>query len=203
MLWKSFGASGKTGIKGLFAMMLFAMFILSFGHAGLYSAFPLFCESVFSMSAEQVGIQFSILGLIAVIIQGGLIRPLSKIFAEEKIFIVGNFIMFIGMVVMGFSSSITMLTIGLATMSVGNSLNSPTINSLISKEADESMMGTTMGISQSIAGMGRVVGPTWGGLLFAVNAYLPFWASAVILFFLAILMLRLWKVSVGVKATVA
>ena len=60
-----------------------------------------------------------------------------------------------------------------------------------------------MGISQSIAGMGRVVGPTWGGFLFAINAYLPFWASAVILFVLAVLMFRLWNVSVGVKATAA
>jgi MFS transporter, DHA1 family, tetracycline resistance protein len=84
-------------------------------------------------------------------------------------------------------------------MSVGNSLNSPTINSLISKEADESMMGTTMGISQSIAGMGRVVGPTWGGFLFAIHAYLPFWASSIILFILAALMFRLWNVNVGVK----
>jgi len=200
-LWKSFGASGKTGIKGLFAMMLFAIFVLSFGHAGLYSAFPLFCEGVFNMSADQVGIQFSVLGLIAVVIQGGLIRPLSKIFAEEKIFIIGNVIMFLGMLVMGFASSITILTIGLATMAVGNSLNSPTINSLISKEADENMMGTTMGISQSIAGMGRVLGPTWGGFLFAIHAYLPFWASAGILFILAMLMWRLWNVSVGVKAT--
>ncbi|TNE74016.1 MFS transporter [bacterium] len=197
-LWKSFTKEGKTGIKGLFALMLLAMFILSFGHAGLYSSFPLFCESVMNMSADQVGIQFSVLGLIAVVIQGGLIRPLSKRFAEEHIFIVGNVLMFLGMLVMGFSSTITVLTSGLALMAIGNSLNSPTINSLISKEADQSMMGTTMGISQSIAGLGRVVGPTWGGFLFGVQAYLPFWATSFVLFILVLMGLRLWHVRVGV-----
>ncbi len=196
-LWKSFTSEGRTGIKGLFALMLLSMFILSFGHAGLYSSFPLFCESVMGMTADQVGIQFSVLGLIAVVIQGGLIRPLSKRFAEEHIFIVGNGLMFLGMVVMGFASTVVILTSGLAIMAIGNSLNSPTINSLISKEADQSMMGTTMGISQSIAGLGRVVGPTWGGLLFGVQPYLPFWATAGVLLVLVLMGLKLWNVRVG------
>jgi MFS family permease len=196
-LWKTFTKEGQTGIKGLFAMMLLSMFILSFGHAGLYSSFPLFCESVMGMTADQVGIQFSVLGLIAVVIQGGLIRPLSKRFAEERIFIVGNGLMFLGMIVMGFASSIAILTSGLALMTVGNSLNSPTINSLISKEADQTMVGTIMGISQSMGGLGRVVGPTWGGFLFGVQPYLPFWATAGVLLVLVFMGLKLWNVRVG------
>lgn len=196
-LWKSFGAEGQTGIKGLFTLMLVAMFVLSFGHAGLFSSFPLFCEQVMGMSADQVGIQFSVLGLIAVIVQGGLIRPLSKRFAEERIFLVGNVLMFLGMILMGISTTISMLTWGLAVMAVGNSLNSPTINSLISKEADPTMMGTVMGISQSISGLGRVVGPTWGGFLFGFNAYIPFWATAVVLLGLILMSGKLWNIRVG------
>lgn len=196
-LWKSFQAEGQTGVKGLFSVMLISMFILNFGHAGLFSSFPLFCESILGMTAAQVGVQFSVLGLIAVVVQGGLIRPLSKRFAEERIFLVGNVIMFIGMVLMALSTTLTFLTVGLSVMAFGNSLNSPTINSLISKEADPNMMGTVMGVSQSMAGLGRVIGPTWGGFLFGLNAYAPFWVTSVVLLGLIILSKQLWNIKVG------
>lgn len=196
-LWSTFTQEGNSGVKGLLGILVFGMFVLSFGHAGLYSAFPLFCDEVMGMTADQVGIQFSVLGLIAIVIQGGLIRPLTKIFEEKHIFIVGNVIMFLGMVTMGLASSITILTIGLAGMAIGNSLNSPTLNSLVSQEVDSKNVGASLGISQSMAGLGRVVGPTWGGFLFSFQPYLPFWATSIVLFLLILFTMRLWNVKFG------
>jgi len=178
--WKSLSA-GKENANPFFGILLFAAFLLSFGQASLYSAFPLFCDSQLGMSPEQVGIQFFYIGLIAVIVQGGLIRPLTKWFAEEKVFLAGNFFMTAGMGLLAFSGTVSMLTLFLAIMAFGHSLNLPTMNSLISKEADPGSVGAMMGTAQGLSGLGRTIGPTWGGLLFGISPYLPFYLTALVL----------------------
>ncbi len=177
--WKTLN-SGKSA-SPFFGILLLAAFVLSFGQASLYSAFPLFCDSELGMSPEQVGIQFFWLGLIAVIVQGGLIRPLTKYFAEEKVFLAGNIIMTIGLALIAFAGTISMLTVFLGLMAFGHSLNLPTMNSLISKEADPTRVGAMMGTAQGLSGLGRTIGPTWGGFLFGISPQLPFVATAFVL----------------------
>ncbi|MDG5767422.1 MFS transporter [Balneolales bacterium ANBcel1] len=178
--WRKLAAEQKS-TGGPVMLLLGAMFLLSFGQASLYSAFPLFAEAILEMTPEQVGMQFFYIGLIAVIVQGGLIRPLSRWFSETGLFFTGNILMTIGFGAIAFSQSMSMLTVFLGIMALGHSLNLPTINSLISKEAGTKSYGAMMGISQGLSGLGRAIGPTWGGLLYGVMVYLPFYATALVL----------------------
>ncbi|MFO8030349.1 MAG: MFS transporter, partial [Cyclonatronaceae bacterium] len=170
----------KTG-GGSLIFLLGALFLLSFGQASLYSAFPLFAEAILDMTPEQVGIQFFYIGLIAVVVQGGLIRPLSRWFSETGLFFTGNILMTIGLGAIALSQSVSMLTVFLGIMALGHSLNLPTINSLISKEAGSKSYGSMMGIAQGLSGLGRAIGPTWGGFLYGVMVFLPFYITALIL----------------------
>jgi DHA1 family tetracycline resistance protein-like MFS transporter len=179
--WTNLIATGKSSQTGYILILLMgAMFILSFGQASLYSAFPLFCEAVLGMTAGQVGIQFFWLGIITAVIQGGLIRPLTKVFREETLFLVGNVLMAVGLVLLGTASSIQQLTLYLALMAVGHSLNLPTVTSLISQKADPARMGATIGATQGLSGLGRAIGPTWGGFLFGIGVGLPFWLTGIV-----------------------
>lgn len=179
--WKNLAATGKGSQSGyLLILLMGAMFILSFGQSSLYSAFPLFCEAVLGMTAGQVGIQFFWLGIITAVIQGGLIRPLTKVFKEETLFLVGNVLMAIGLFLLGTASSIQQLTMYLALMAVGHSLNLPTVTSLISQKADPARMGATIGATQGLSGLGRAIGPTWGGFLFGIGVGLPFWMTGIV-----------------------
>lgn len=170
---------GKSA-RGYLIPLVIGFFLLSFGESSLYSAFPLFAESQLNMTAEQVGIQFFYIGIIAVIVQGFLIKSLTNAFSEEKLFMVGNILMVIGLGLIPFSTSMLTLALFLGLMALGKSLNTPTITSLISKEASEDNVGAVMGASQGLSGLGRMIGPTWGGALFAVYYGLPFVATAVI-----------------------
>jgi len=85
---------GKSA-RGYLIPLVIGFFLLSFGESSLYSAFPLFAESQLNMTAEQVGIQFFYIGIIAVIVQGFLIKSLTNTFSEEKLFMVGNILMVI------------------------------------------------------------------------------------------------------------
>lgn len=180
--WKTLLDTGKSSAAGMTLILLMgSMFILSFGQSSLYSAFPLFCEAVLNMDAGQVGIQFFWLGIITAIVQGALIRPLTKVFREETLFLVGNVLMALGLFLLGTAQTTAQLTTFLAIMAVGHSLNLPTITSLISQQADPRRMGATIGATQGLSGLGRAIGPTWGGLLFSFHVSVPFWATGVII----------------------
>lgn len=180
--WKSLAETAKSSKAGMTLILLMgSMFVLSFGQSSLYSAFPLYCEAILDMNAGQVGIQFFWLGIISAIVQGLLIRPLTKVFREETLFLTGNILMAAGLFMLGTASTTGMLTVYLAIMAVGHSLNLPTITSLISQQADPRRMGATIGATQGLSGLGRAIGPTWGGVLFSIHASFPFWLTGVII----------------------
>lgn len=178
--WRQIASQRSTTAKGFLIPLIIGFFLLSFGESSLYSAFPLFAEQELSMNAEQVGIQFFYIGIITVLIQGFLIKPLTNRFAEEKIFLAGNILMIIGLASIPLAGNMFELALALCLMAVGKSLNTPTITSLISKEAEEEHVGAIMGTAQGMSGLGRMIGPTWGGALFAIYFGLPFVATAAI-----------------------
>ncbi|MBI4372220.1 MAG: MFS transporter [Candidatus Omnitrophica bacterium] len=171
----------KLEEKKFFPFLILSIFLIVFAQASLYSSFPLFCKNQLALSAEAVGIFFVYMGLIAIVVQGGLIKILTRRFGEEKLFLAGNILMAIGLAAIPFAASRNALFVILGVMSIGGSLNVPTLNSLISKEAEPSQVGATMGTAQGIASLGRVIGPTWGGLLYAFWFQIPFLLTALIL----------------------
>ena len=181
--------------KWLFPMLLASIFLLSFGQSNLYSSFPLFCKGLLKLSAEHVGFQYIYMGLIAVFIQGGLIRVLTKKYSEEKLFLVGSILFVLGLVLIPFASSEKILTLFIIIMSIGGSLNGPTLNSLISKKGDPARVGAMMGTSQGMASLGRVIGPTWGGFLYEIGFRLPFLLTALLVSFTVVVGRKLERIS--------
>ena len=130
------------------------------------------------MSVSQVGLQFVYMGLLAILIQGGLLRVLLKKFDEKQLFFVGNIFLILGLFLIPFAHSQVSLTLFLLLMTLGASLSGPTLTSIISKQSPSDQIGSTMGISQGFSALGRVIGPTWGGALFAISFKLPFILTA-------------------------
>ena len=179
--WNTLMEESQQGKKSIFIWLLVCVFMLSFGQSSIYSAFPLFASKVLNMSAEQVGMQFFYIGVIAVFIQGGLIRHLAKKYDEEKIFLTGNVLMVVGLGLLSLAVSKPLLMVFLGIMATGVSLNVPVMNSILSKRARKEDVGRVLGTSQSISGFGRVVGPAWGGALYALAHYLPFVGTALVI----------------------
>lgn len=168
-------------IKVALPSLILCTFLMSIGHSTLYSAFPLFCSSRLNLNAEKVGLQFAAMGLIAVLIQGGLIRILVKRFGERKLFLVGSILMALGLALIPWAKNPSLLLLFLCLMAIGGSLNGPTLTSLISKEAAPERIGAVMGSSQGISALGRVIGPTWGGFLFSYSYFMPFTLTSALL----------------------
>ncbi|MFN2374090.1 MAG: hypothetical protein ABR545_09790, partial [Cyclonatronaceae bacterium] len=56
-----------------------------------------------------------------------------------------------------------------------------------------SRMGAMMGTAQGLSGLGRTIGPTWGGLLFGFGAGLPFILTSAILIITIWVGIRMWN----------
>lgn len=185
--WSSMAARSRAaraaGGKDHFALLMGANFLVSFAHASMYSAFPLFCSRVLGMDAEHVGMQYVYTGFIVIVMQGGVIRALTRRFREPDLFLAGGALMAIGFFLIPFSASPAWLVIFLGLTSVGQGLSGPTLMSMVSQESGEGEVGTTMGLAQGISGLGRVVGPAAGGWLIGLLPAAPFWTTAAALLF--------------------
>jgi MFS transporter, DHA1 family, tetracycline resistance protein len=59
----------------------------------------------------------------------------------------------------------------LVVLTFGNGATNPSISSLISQVAGPEDQGGILGVAQSMASLGRIVGPIWGGFVFDAFGY--------------------------------
>jgi DHA1 family tetracycline resistance protein-like MFS transporter len=108
-------------------------------------------------------------GIIAVIIQGGLIGRLVKRFGELPLVMFGALCFAVSLFAVPFvgplAGGLLALLIGGGVFSMGNSLATPALTSLASKSAGPAEQGTVLGVTQSVASLARAVGPSLAALL--------------------------------------
>jgi DHA1 family tetracycline resistance protein-like MFS transporter len=170
-------AAGGRGLQQLvrslkqprlgFVLTIYFLFIVAFSI--MTTAFSLYTMFRFGYDAQHTGYLFAYVGLIAVIIQGGLIGRLVKRFGELPLVIVGALCFAISLFAVPFvgpaAGGLAALLIGGGVFSMGNSLATPALTSLASKSASPSEQGTVLGVTQSVASLARAVGPFLAAVL--------------------------------------
>ncbi len=141
-------------------------FAINFVFAQIETLFPLFTAARLGWHAYEVGIAFTFIGMIVLTMQGGLIGPLSRRFGEARLLTIGLVVLAIGTAMAYWIFSLPPMAVSILFTAGGFALVNPSINSLISRSADDGQQGLTMGANQAMAALGRVLGPIWGGLLF-------------------------------------
>ncbi len=181
------------------------------GFSIMTTAFVLFTMKRFGYDAEQNGYLFVYIGVLAVIIQGGLFARLSKWLGETRLVAIGCLLLTVSLFAVPFvgrkSGGLVALLIGIAFFSIGNSIASPALTSLASKNASDADQGKALGVMQSGASLARAIGPVIAGYLLnnAIGQLDDltiqrtfFTASAIMLcaFFVAVYFMRSWKTAV-------
>jgi DHA1 family multidrug resistance protein-like MFS transporter len=170
----------------LFALFAFN-FVISFSMSMFESTFALFSAAKVGFGPEEMGITFAILGIFAVIVQGGLIGPLVKKFGEARLVNSGAILSACGLILIILSGrNVVLLVMSTVVFMVGNSLMTPTSSSLVTKQNSRGQ-GASLGLFQSFASLGRVFGPVTGGALFELGMGLPYIAGATFLVFIVLI----------------
>ncbi len=152
-----------------FTIITVEYFFLVTSFSMMTTAFAYYTMTKFGYDASQTGYLLGYVGAIAVVMQGGLFGKLSKKIGEAKLAIFGCFLLVLSFLAVPFvskdSGGLIALLIGTGIFSLGNSMASPSLSSLASKNASESEQGKVLGIMQSAASLARVVGPFICGFL--------------------------------------
>lgn len=161
--------------------------------------FTLFTAHRLHWNAKENGMMFAYIGFLGLIIQGGFIRRMVPKTGEKPLIIVGAALLLISMALLPISANFTLIILASTGLAIGNSLIVPLLNGLASKSADEQSQGIVLGVMQSIASLGRMLGPMIGGLLLNFDVQhpqlpygiSPFWASALVMILGVIAAIRL------------
>lgn len=138
--------------------------------------------------ATRVGYLFAYMGFLSAMIQGGLIRRLTKSFSERglahtgiAIYILGS-LFFIAYNFLHAGDGVTSLIPALTAIAVGLGLINPTFSAIVSKLVSPKRQGEVLGSFRGLGSLGRVIGPVAGAILFAhVSHWSPYLAGAVLM----------------------
>jgi MFS family permease len=185
-------ARGSPNVVALVALV----FVFTVGFSIMESALAFFVEHVF-VPPEIVGTTVGVrratqmttwvllaVGVTAVVVQGGLIRPLRKR-AGEKALIVGGTVLvaasFVGVALVGhllgregYASLFPVVVV----LSFGAGIFSPSQSSLLSRSTPADEQGAILGLGQSGSALGRLLGATASGTLFSFGPSVPFAVGA-------------------------
>lgn len=150
-----------------FVLTIYFLFIVAFSI--MTTSFSLYTMFRFGYDAHQTGYLFGYVGIIAVMIQGGLIGRLVKRFGELPLVIAGALCLAASLLAIPFvgpnAGGLLALLIGGGAFSMGNSLATPALTSLASKSIGPAEQGSGLGMTQSAASLARAVGPSLTALL--------------------------------------
>ncbi|OQA11033.1 MAG: Tetracycline resistance protein, class C [Firmicutes bacterium ADurb.Bin373] len=163
-------------------------FVVSFSMAMFESTFALFAAARVGFGPREMGLLFTVIGVLSVIIQAGMIGRFVNRFGDAMVITAGIVISVIGFLLLMAAPNAAFIIVYAGIFTAGNSLLRPSISTLVTKTAREEEQGSAVGIMQSFDSLGRILGPVTGGIVFDFNINFPYLLGimvliAVLLFF--------------------
>jgi MFS family permease len=167
----------KPGIR----KMLVIYFVVVFAFSAMEATYAFLTQRHFGLAERHVGWVFAYIGVLVVIVQGGLIGPLTRRFGEKKLLIAGCLLQALALAALPFADGVAGLLLATAPLALGSGLSSPSISSLLSKFSRAEDQGGTLGIGQSAAALGRIFGPLSGTVSFSAWQAAPYLGGAALM----------------------
>lgn len=169
-------------------------FVVIFAMAGLEATYALWTNRTHGWGPQANGYFFACIGVVLVIVQGGLVGPVSRRIGDRRMLVLGVFVLMIGMVLVPASLTMPVLIASGAAVAIGAGFSNPAMTTLASRNAPRDKQGAIMGAAQSMQSLARVLGPIVAGLLFAgIGRDAPYFFGAGVLLFALILIFALYK----------
>lgn len=160
---------GLLLIMNFIAYLSFSVFVLGF---------QAFTNDVLKMSVSQIGLLFTLFGIVGFVMQGILLGKILKKFGEFPMLIVAILLSSLSFVLMGIVTTIPLFIISAMLFAVANSFPGAIITSQITHHTKPEDQGGMLGINQSYVSLASIVGPVLGGGLAALSPHFPFFGAA-------------------------
>jgi MFS transporter, DHA1 family, tetracycline resistance protein len=171
-------------------MLLVGTFLWAMSFAALQANLSFLTEEQLGWDQNGTYLIFTIVGIVGIITQGGLVRRLQPVFGEARLSIGGMALMVIGFLLIATvaaTHSPALLILGVIVTGVGNGLVVPSLSGLLSQLVSGSEQGRIQGGSQSVQALARVIGPIWAGWAYTqISGGSPYLMGAAGLFIAAV-----------------
>ncbi len=176
--------SAVTGPIGFLYLLTFAV---TFAFGNLEGTFTVYLKQHLEpglsnrQSIAAAGGVFAYIGVLIVVVQGGLIRPLVKKYGEARLVVVGIGLMALGFLCFPLAPLLSILLLGpMVPIALGNGFNGPSLRALVSRRA--TAQGAALGLSASFDSLARATGPAAAGYLYKnVGATAPYWCAGLVM----------------------
>lgn len=174
-----------------FMITLYFLIFLAFNF--FYVAFPVYAQGELEWDVFQLGIFFSLLSFIMVLVQGPLMSKLSTLFNDSPLIIAGCLLL--GVSFLCITSSNEVLVYASAVFfSLGNGIMWPSFLSMLSRTAGDEYQGAVQGYASSAGSLASIIGLLIGGVLYSFVGSEIFAIPAVLILVIAVLSVRLLRV---------
>jgi len=141
------------------APLLALGFLVVTGFAAFEVTFAQYLHGRLGLTHDRVSFVFVYVGVLAAIVQGGLVGRLSRRFGEARLVTAGLLTIAVGCLAIAGAHRLSTVLVVLVTVAFGIGVVTPSLSSLVSRTAGAAEQGAALGAFQSVGSLARVVGP--------------------------------------------
>jgi len=179
------------------SFLLVLYFFIFLGFNIYYTSFPIHAVSGLKWTVTEMGIFYSVLSGVMILVQGPVLRKALQKFSEEKLVVIGSLILGVNFALFMFNSTV-LVYVALVLFALGNGLMWPSFMSILSKRAGTVHQGVIQGVGSSMGSLASIIGLILGGLLYNLIGPTTFLISAAVIFIVFIMSFRLLKLKESV-----
>ncbi len=185
------------------SLVLLVGFFGSLAFSALPATFALFADRVlFSDLANParaqfyIGLMLTFNGMMQVLTQLALLKPLVTRLGERKLLLIGQVALVGAMLGVALVANALVVTLLFAPFAFGRGVSEPSLQSLVTRFADERSRGQLLGLYQSARSLALIFGPVWAGYAFeAISPQSVFYVGAALILVALLLVVMLLRQS--------
>ena len=157
-------------LRGIF-LLLAVIFLFGVAQVVYPAVWSFFARAAVGWNVGEVGLSLTLVGIGFVVVQAGMIGPLTKRFGEGGVVMIGMGFNLAAFTLLSFARADWIIWAGIPISAMGV-LVGPAASALMSKSVDETRQGEVQGISASLNAVAYLIGP-----LILTNSFSYFTAS--------------------------
>jgi len=151
-------------VVGFFASLAFAAVPATFALYANRILFPDLADA--SRVQMYIGLMMTFNGLMQVVTQLALLKPLVSRLGERKLLLLGMVALLAASIGVASAGSAIVVTLLFAPFAFGRGVSEPSLQSLTTRFGDERSRGQLLGVYQSARSLALIFGPVWAGYAF-------------------------------------
>jgi MFS family permease len=148
------------------SLLLTVYFLGISAFTAITALLALYFEQRFSITAQEMGILFTVAGGTTVVVRGALLGMLVRRYGEPAVVRLGAFGLLLAAALIPLMPSFWTAALLTPIYAFGAGTLFPALATLVSFATDADSQGSVLGGSQLVGGLGRVTAPLWAGWLF-------------------------------------